>query len=221
MLDKAELRSSAKSLRTRFDLVETIMDAPCCSFRYASALVALVVSLLSACGTVHPILVSGDATTIPPFKTFRIDEGQFSFATELTAEERSHTVRSLREAAVKAFKERGYEEAAEADVLVTLAAVSRTTMTAQPEERSGRLRAVDTSVLDAGRAPGVPEPEEPSGVGREGDLILFVLDPKTQRVLWRASSSGAATTPAEALRNARATYAAMVAKLPRAAGSTK
>ena len=60
----------------------------------------------------------------------------------------------------------------------------------------------------------------PAGTGREGDLILYLLDPKTQKVMWRASSNGAATTPSEALRSARATYAAMVAKLPRAAGPT-
>jgi hypothetical protein len=52
------------------------------------------------------------------------------------------------------------------------------------------------------------------GIGREGDLILYLLDPKTQRTVWRASSSGSATTPAEALRKVRATYRAMVQKLP-------
>ena len=46
--------------------------------------------------------------------------------------------------------------------------------------------------------------------------MLSLLDPKTQRAVWLASSNGAATTPAEAMRKARATYAAMGAKLPKA-----
>jgi hypothetical protein len=84
-------------------------------------------------------------------------------------------------------------------------------------ESSGGLHAVDTSVLDAGRPPSMPASElPPAGVGREGDLYLDLVDPKTQRALWRASSSGSATTPSEAVRKARSTYSAMVARLPKA-----
>jgi hypothetical protein len=56
----------------------------------------------------------------------------------------------------------------------------------------------------------------PEGVGREGDLFLDLLDPRTQKVVWHASSTGSASTPSEALRKARSTYAAMVGRLPKA-----
>ena len=104
-------------------------------------------------------------------------------------------------------------------MLVTLGAISRPTLGEEAASRGGHINPVDTSVLDAGRPTSVPESEAtmPPGVGREGDLILYLLDPKTKRALWRASSSGSATTPSEALRRARATYAAMVAMLPKPA----
>jgi hypothetical protein len=101
-------------------------------------------------------------------------------------------------------------------MLVSLAAISRPTL----NDDSGSvgnpaLHPVDSS-SDPGRF-GPPGTEiAPSGVGREGDLMLNLLDPKTQRVVWGASANGAATTPSEALRHARATYAAMVEKLPKA-----
>jgi hypothetical protein len=181
-----------------------------------STTVALLVCLLTACGT-DPIQMSGDPATIPPFKSFRIDEEQFVFATEISAEQRDQVSRKLREAAVSALEKRGYQEATDADVLVALGAISRPLLPEENGPGGSGLHPVDTSVLDAGR-PFTPNASEipPSGVGREGDLMLSLRDAKTKRALWQASSNGAATTPAEALRKARSTYAAMVAKLPKA-----
>ena len=184
--------------------------------------VAILVAafLLPGCSTVGPIETSGDASALPPFRTFHIYEEQFVFTTDISAEQRERVTRELRAAAVRALNARGYVEATDADVFVTLGAISRPVLdTESNSSGSSRLHHVDTSVLDASRAPGgVPESEMmPSGAGREGDLILYILDPKTHRAMWRASANGSATTPNEALRKARATYSAMVEKLPRAA----
>jgi Domain of unknown function (DUF4136) len=181
----------------------------------------LAACLLPGCATVGPIETSGDPASLPPFRTFHVYEEQFVFATEISAEQRERVSKELRAAAVSALNGRGYQEvAADADVLVTLGAISRPTLSTESESGDSRLHPVDTSVLDPGRPPGVPESERmPSGAGREGDLILYLLDPKTHRALWRASANGSATTPAEALRRARATYAAMVEQLPRAAAA--
>jgi Domain of unknown function (DUF4136) len=181
-----------------------------------STTVALWACLLTACGT-DPIQMSGDPATLPPFQSFRIDEMQFVFATEISEQQRAEVSRKLREAAVSALEKRGYREATDADVLVTLAAISRPLLPEESGSGGGGLHHVDTSVLDAGR-PFTPPASEipPSGVGREGDLMMSLRDTKTKRALWQASSNGAATTPAEALRKARSTYAAMAAKLPKA-----
>jgi hypothetical protein len=185
-------------------------------------ILGFVACLLAGCATVGPIETSGDPASLPPFRTFHVYEEQFVFATDISAEQRARVSSELREAAVSALTARGYQEATDADVLVTLGAISRPTLDTQTESSNSRLHPVDTSVLDPGRPPGVPESEMmPSGAGREGDLILYLLDPKTHRALWRASANGSATTPSEALRKARATYAAMVAQLPRAAGAPK
>lgn len=178
---------------------------------------ALVVAMLAGCAAVDPI-VSSDPVALPAFKTFHIQDEQFTFATDISPEQRERVSGQLRAAAVSALNERGYQEAAEADVLVILGAISRPTLSTGVDSAGGALHAVDTSVLDAGRSPSVPASEmPPSGIGREGDLLIELLDPKTRRSLWHASSTGAATTPSEALCTARATYAAMVARLPRAA----
>jgi hypothetical protein len=182
----------------------------------------LVSLLLQACATVGPIEVSGDPAALPPFRTFRVHEEQFVFATEISAEQQARVSKELRQAAVNALNQRGYTEASNADVLVTLGAISRPVLSTESRPGDGGLRPIDTSVLDAGRPLGVPESDRmPSGEGREGDLILHLLDPKTERALWRASSNGSATTPSEALRRARATYAAMVARLPGPSGAAK
>lgn len=181
-----------------------------------------VACLLAACATIGPIEVSGDPAAIAPFRTFRVLEVQFVFATDISSEQAAKVSSELRAAAVSALEERGYSQAADADMLVALVAISRPTLNAQAESSGGGpLHHVDTSVLDPGQ-PLTPPPSEilPADAGREGDLLLSLLDPKTQRALWRASANGAATTPAEALRKARATYAAMVAKLPKAGGGT-
>jgi hypothetical protein len=181
-----------------------------------SSTVALLACLLAACAS-DPIEMSGDPATLPQFKSFRIDAEQFVFATEITPEQREQVSKKLREAAVSAFERRGYQESPNADVLVTLAAMSRPTLPTETASGGGGLQHVDTSVLDSGRPFNPPTSEiEPSGVGREGDLMLSLRDAKTGRALWQASSNGAATTPAEALRKARSTYAAMVGKLPKA-----
>jgi Domain of unknown function (DUF4136) len=179
---------------------------------------ALLAATLAACAAVDQIETS-DPAALPAFQTFHIEEEQFTFATDITPEEGERISRQLRAAAVSAFSERGYREVAKADVLVILRAVSRPTLSAEGESGSaGGLHPVDTSVFDPGRPPPMAASElPPSGIGREGDLLLELLDPETRRSLWRARSSGAATTPSEALRKARATYTAMVAKLPRAA----
>ena len=178
---------------------------------------ALCVAALAGCSSVDPIETSGNPAALPPFTTFHVYQEQFTFAADLEPAERERIAKQLRGAAVAALNERGYREAASnADVLVMLGAISRPTLSEESEARSGPLTPVDTSVLDTGR-PNTPVPEmAPSGVGREGDLILELLDPKTRKSIWHASSTGAATTPGEALRKARATYAAMVAQLPKA-----
>jgi hypothetical protein len=178
--------------------------------------------LLPGCATVGPIEMSGDPASLPPFRTFRVHEEQFAFATEISDDQRARISKELREAAVSALNQRGYQEASDPDVLVTLGAISRLTLRSESESGSKHIQPVNTSVLDPGQSPGAHESERmPYGEGREGDLILYLLDPKTERALWRASSSGSATTPAEALRGARATYAAMVARLPGPSGAAK
>jgi hypothetical protein len=180
--------------------------------------VTLVACLLATCATIGPIEVSGDPAALPAFRTFRVLEVQFAFATDINSEQVAKISSELRAAAVSALEQRGYEQAADADMLIALAALSRPTLDAQGEANGGSaLHHVDTSVLDSGQPSTPPQSAIPSAhTGRDGDLLLSLLDPKTQRTVWLASSNGAATTPAEALRNARATYAAMVAKLPKA-----
>ena len=178
-------------------------------------LLALGCVIAPGCASMGPIETSGDAA-LPPFSTFRLHEEQFVFATEVSAEQRSEVAGRLREAAVSALNERGYREATDADVLVVLGAISRQVLSSETETAGGPLHAVDTSVFENGRV-ALPESETmPPPVGREGDLILNLLDPKTRRVVWQASATGAATTPSEAVRMARATYKEMVAKLPKA-----
>jgi hypothetical protein len=162
-----------------------------------------------------PIEMSGDPAALPPFKSFRIDQEQFVFATEISDAQRAEVSRKLRAAATSALEKRGYHEATNADVLVALAAMSRPTL---PEESASSrgLHPVDTSVLDAGRPVSPTAEIPPSGVGREGDLMMSLRDAKTGKSLWQATSNGAASTPAEALRKARSAYAAMAAKLPKA-----
>jgi hypothetical protein len=180
-----------------------------------SSVVALLVCWLAACGT-DPIEMSGDPAAIPPFKSFRIDSEQFVFATEVSPEQRDNVSKQLREAATSALEKRGYHAAADADVLVDLAAMSRPTLSDESSSSSG-LHHVDTTVLDPSRPLSSTASEiPPSGVGREGDLMLSLRDAKTGKALWAASSNGAASTPAEALRKARSTYAAIAAKLPKA-----
>ena len=185
------------------------------------SILSLAACLMLGCASVGPIEVSGDPAALPPFKTFRIHEEQFVFATDISAEERARVGSQLRQAAVTALNGRGYVEASDADMLVSLGAISRPVLNTENGPASdGGLRPVDTSVFDPGRSSTSTGTEPmPPGVGREGDLILHLIDPKTQRAVWRASANGAATTPSEALRRARATYAEMVAKLPKAAGS--
>jgi hypothetical protein len=174
-----------------------------------------LVASLAACSSIGPLELSGDPAALPPFKTFRVHEEQFVFASELSPEQTAKISSELRSAAVSALEKRGYKETGgDADVLVSLAAISRPTLPDAGSGGTSSLHPVDTSVLDPGQPNGPQFDDQPSGAGREGDLMLYLLDPKTQRVLWRASATGAATTPAEALRHARATYAAMAAKLP-------
>lgn len=174
--------------------------------------------LLQACAAFDSIEISGDPDAVPPFRTFAIHEEQFSFAVPVSEEQHAGISARMRQAAVNALQERGYREASPPDVLVVLGAVVRVTLESDPADRSGNLQPVDTSVLDTNRS-SQPPPEAAlpiAGMGREGDLILYLLDPRTKRTIWRANSSGSATTPAEAERKASATYRAMARKLPKA-----
>lgn len=174
--------------------------------------------LLQACAAFDSIEMSGDPEAVPPFRTFAIHEAQFSFAVPVSEEQRAGISAKMRQAAVNALQERGYREASPPDVLVVLGAVSRVTFESDSADRSGSLQPVDTSVLDTNRG-SQPPPEAAlplAGVGREGDLILYLLDPRAKRTIWRANSSGSATTPAEAERKVSATYRAMARKLPKA-----
>jgi hypothetical protein len=182
---------------------------------------ALITCTLLGCTMVDSIEMSADPATLAPFKTYRIHDEQYAFATAISEQERTQVATELRKAAVSAFNDRGYTESASPDVLVSLGAMSRLTTEDEDQPGEGHIRFVDPSVVEAGRPTSVPGSEPtPSGVGREGDLLLYLLDPKTKRVLWRASTSGSASTPSEAMRKARKTYAAMVDKLPSADGST-
>ena len=172
-------------------------------------------AMLAGCVS-DPIETSGDPAALPAFKTFHIQQEQFAFATEISAEERERISKELRAAVTSAFEKRGYREASAADVLVAIGAMATLTLD-ESAGGDGPLHHVDTSVLDPSRPPPAPSDMMPAGVGREGDLFLDLLDPKTKRAVWHASSSGSASTPSEAMRKARSTYAAMVAKLPKAA----
>lgn len=183
----------------------------------------ILLLLLSLTGcSIDPIETAGDPAALPVFHTFRVQEERYSFAEQITPEQRAQVSAELRSAAVGALQSRGYVEVAanqKADILVVLGAISRTTLpTGTDDDRSKHINQVDTSVFDAssGETPTAVGGDTPTGFSREGDLILYLLDPATQKSLWRASSSGAATSSHEALRKARSTYRAMVKKLPQA-----
>ena len=172
---------------------------------------------LAACAS-DPIEMSGDPAKVPAFATFEIRDEKYVFSEPLSEAQLAKVNAELRAAAVDALQAHGYKQASPADIVVVLGAVSRATPPAEEDEEDKRtIRAVDTRVLEPGRTDmqtAAGDPDRLIGIGREGDLILYLLDPKTQRTVWRASSSGAASTPAEAWRKARATYKAMVQKLP-------
>jgi len=181
-------------------------------------LAAAGIAALAACAS-DPIETSGDARTLPPFATFQIHDEQYVFAEPLSEEQHARISAELRQAAVAALKEKGYREATPADVLVVLGAVSQATAPTPELELKRGINSVNTGALDTSQ-PNLPMPDPAnaaSGSGREGDLILYLLDAKTQRTLWRANASGTASSPGEAMRKARAAFRAMVAKLPPAA----
>jgi hypothetical protein len=175
-----------------------------------------MVLALSACAS-DPIETSGDPAQVPAFATFEIRDENYVFSEPLSDEQLAKINSEMHSAAVDALQERGYKQASPADIVVVLGAVSRAMPPAEEDDARRTIKAVDTRVMEPGR-PDVPtaaaDQDRQLGIGREGDLILYLLDPKTQRTVWRASSSGSATTPAEALRKVRATYRAMVQKLP-------
>ena len=183
--------------------------------------IALPLLLLAACAT-DPIEMAGDPAAIPAFRTFKVHEERYSFPETITEEQRTHVVAELRSAAVGALASRGYREVSgteSPDVLVVLGAISRTTMSPAEEQELGKhVNPVSTSVFDAssGTTPTAVGDVRPPGFGREGDMVLYLLDPATRNSIWRASSSGSASSPGEAMRKARSTYRAMVGKLPKA-----
>ena len=175
-------------------------------------------AMLAGCASDDVIQTSGDLAALPAFKTFKVSQEQFVFATEASSDQRDHVSQRLRAAVVSALQGRGYREAEDADVLVALGAMSRPKLSEDMGSSNSNLHPVNTSVLDPGQPAFVPTSDMPiPDAGREGDLFLELLDPKTQKLLWHASSSGSATTPREALSKARKAYAAMVEKLPKAA----
>jgi hypothetical protein len=188
-----------------------------------SALIVVLAVALAGC-VGDPIQYAGDPQAIPAFHTFKVQEERYVFPEQVPAEQRGRVTGELRKSAVGALEQRGYREVGaneNADVLVVLGAISRTTVpTGDHEDQSRRLNQVDTSVFDGSaddlRAAQVDR-DEPTGFAREGDLILYLLDPVTKRSLWRASASGSASSSGEALRKARSTYRAMVKQLPAAA----
>jgi hypothetical protein len=186
---------------------------------------AVSIGLLTAGCATDPIQFAGDAGSLPAFHTFKVQEERYVFPEQLPADQKQKVGTELRQAAVGALESRGYREAAAnetADVLVVLGAISRTTtQTAVNEDENPHLNQVDTSVFDASAnqsAPAAVGGDGPTGFSREGDLILYLLDPASKRSLWRASASGSASSSGEALRKARSTYRAMVKKLPQASG---
>ena len=180
-----------------------------------SSAVALLACMLTAC-TAAPLEMSGDPATIPPFKTFRIDAAEFVFATDVTPEQRDQVSKQMREAAASALKSRGYREATDADVLVGLSGATRPVLSDESGSAGG-LHHIDPTVLDTNRPVGSNSYEiAPSGVGREGDLLMTLRDAKTGKTLWAAAVNGAASTPSQGVRKARAAYAAMAEKLPKA-----
>jgi hypothetical protein len=188
-------------------------------FKTLSGIAALFL-VLAGCAT-DRIEYSGDAAALPTFHTFRIHEERYAFPEQISDSRRKEVGDQLRQAAVGALQERGYREVGPgetADVLVVLGAVSRTTTpTGQDNSSHKHVNKVDTSVFDAG-GPGMPNAVDGgdiTGFAREGDLILYLLDPTTQRSLWRASASGVASSSGEALRKARGVYRAMVRELPK------
>lgn len=188
------------------------------------AFTASALLILGACAS-DPIETAGDPASLPAFRTFKIHEERYLFPEQITEDQRNKVSTELRAAAIGALQGRGYREVSgseQPDVLVVLGAASRTTMTpAVEQDLSKHINPVNTSVFDGsgGDAPTPVGEQRPPGIGREGDLILYLLDPATQKSLWRASSSGAATTPGEALRKARSTYRSMVRQLPQAKGA--
>ena len=180
-----------------------------------SSVTALLVCLLAACAAA-PIEMSGDPATIPPFKTFRIDAAEFVFATDVTPEQRDEVSKQMRAAAASALESRGYRQASDADVLVDLSGATRPVFSNESESAGG-FQHVDPTVLDTSRPVGSNAYEiAPSGVGREGDLLMTLRDPKTGKTLWAAAVNGAASTPSQGVRKARSAYAAMAEKLPKA-----
>ena len=177
--------------------------------------VALLVCMLTACAAAK-IETSGDPATIPPFKTFRIDAAEYVFATDVTPEQRDDVSKQMREAAASALKSRGYREATDAEVVVSLSGATRPALSDESASAGG-LQHVDPTVLDTNRPVGSNAYEiAPSGVGREGDLLMTLRDAKTGKTLWAAAANGAASTPSQGVRKARSAYAAMADMLPKA-----
>jgi Domain of unknown function (DUF4136) len=180
--------------------------------------------LLAGCAT-DPIQYAGNVSSLPAFHTFKVQEERYVFPEQVPADQKDRVSRELRQAAVSALQSRGYREVGPndaADVLVVLGAISRTTTeTGVEEDQSRHLNQVNTSVFDGNTSepPAAIDGGEPTGFSREGDLILYLLDPATQRSLWRANASGSASSSGEALRKAKSTYRAMVRQLPQAPGS--
>jgi len=192
------------------------------SNRNVFSVVALAL-VLGGCAT-DPIQYAGNTNSLPTFRTFRVQEERYVFPEQLSTEQKDRVGNELRKAAVSALESRGYREVASndpADVFVVLGAISRTDVhTGIDEDDNPHVNQVNTSVFEnsSTQPPAAVGGDGPTGFSREGDLILYLLDPATKRSLWRASASGSASSSGEALRKARSTYRAMVRQLPQVAG---
>lgn len=168
---------------------------------------------LAGCATSR-IETSGDASTLPAFSTFEIHDEQYAFVDPLSDQQRAKVSAELRQSVVAALTERGYREAKPGDVWVVIGVVTRDASPTRDQESARGINQVATDMSRPELA--LPDTSQAPYYGREGDLILYLLDTKTEKTLWRASSTGTAGSPSEAITQARATFKAMAEKLPMA-----
>lgn len=176
----------------------------------------LSLAAIAACVSIPPIDVAPPGVAPPEFETFTLVEPQLLLDRQIDEATKARLADELADAAREGLLAQGHREVqADPDVLVVVSAVSRINLPPSAE-RQRNVQVFNPSVLDPNRTfeNASITPPDPHGAGRDGDLILSVLDPATKATLWQAVAMGAASSPREALRNARATFKAMAEKLP-------